>query len=182
MVRNYRLFHGCWVCLVALLLASCSSPSPPAEPSALLVDNYRYGDIYMQQMNYAIDDKITQKKEAALKKEGVQIITVGQQYKLIISAEILFYPASPRIQWKSYALLNNIVSYIQDFSKIDVKVAGFTQATGNPERDRALGINRARNVSNYLWEQEIGAGIVYVRGYVVTQPSSIEISFRSIVM
>ncbi len=183
MLRKFQFSYKCFGLLVALVITACSSSSPQKTSSDVL-DKYRYGSVYMRQMNYSLNDKVTKDKEIALKKDGVQIVSVGQEYKLIIPANILFYSNSPRIQWKSYALLNEVVSYMRDFSKVDVKVAGYTQSTGSPTLDRALGINRARNVGDYLWGQEIGAGILYVRGYVDSAclPDRLEISFRSVVM
>jgi outer membrane protein OmpA-like peptidoglycan-associated protein len=172
-----------YVLFFAIILTSCSSKSTDLGPPPKILDNYRYGDMYMQQVNYSINDKEIRKKEEALKKMGVQIVSVGQEYKLVVPADILFYPGSPRIQWKSYALLNDVIVYIQDFNKVNVKVAGVTRSTGNPAVDNALSINRARKVANYLWEQEIGAGILYIQGYVeMGQPDAVEISFRSVML
>lgn len=176
-MKNYRLycFIGFWV----MLLSGCSS----APPKNLPLEKYQYGSLYMRQMNYAINDKLVLAWEAQLRKEGVTIISVGQEYKMVMPTSSLFYANSPRIQWNSYALLNDIASYLRCFNKVDVKVAGVTESTGNSERDRALSFNRARNVENYLWTQEIGADFIYIRGYVVPeQPGRLEISFRSVMM
>lgn len=178
-MRGYRLV--CWFLCIAAWLTACSSPTPPLNYA--LNNNYRYGNFYMRDMNKDVNDQVLQQKEAALKAGGVQIVSVGQVYKIIFPADILFYANSPRIQWTAYPLLNDIAPYIRTFNKIEVAVAGFTESTGNPARDRALSINRARNVANYLWEQAIGANIIYVQGYVIPckpDRSKIEISFRSL--
>ena len=137
----------------------------------------------MRQMNYAINDKLILAWEEQLQKDGVNIISVGQEYKLVIPTSLLFYANSPRIQWNSYAILNDIASYLRCFNKVEVKIAGITEATGNAARDRALSLNRARSVDNYFWGQEIGADFIYIRGYVVShQPGRLEISFRSVMI
>lgn len=178
-MRSYRLFF--WFVSIAIFVTACSSSPPPLNYE--LSNNYRYGDYYMRDMNKDVNDQVLQQKEAELRAGGVQIVSVGQIYKIIVPADILFYKNSPRIQWTSYALLNDIAPYIRTFNKIEVAVAGFTESTGNPARDRALSINRARNVANYLWEQAIGANIIYVQGYVIPckpERSKVEISFRSL--
>ena len=163
-----------------MMLLGCSSKPPKVN---LPMNKYQYGSLYMRQMNYAINDKLVLAWENQLRKEGVTIISVGQEYKLVVPTNTLFYANSPRVQWNSYALLNDIASYLRCFNKIEVKVAGITEATGHLERDRALSFNRARTVENYFWGQEIGAGFIYIRGYVVPeQPGRLEISFRSVMM
>lgn len=177
MVRNYRFYLLTW--LFAVMATGCSSSTPPP----FLPNDYQYGNYYMRQMNYAINDKLVTAWEEQLRKDGGQIISVGQEYKLILPADILFYTNSPRVQWDSYALLNDVASYLRCFNKVEVQVTGITKATGNAMRDRALSMNRARNVETYLSGQEVGAGIIYIRGYVVTgQPSKVEVSFRSLMM
>ncbi len=163
------------------MLAACSS-SPPKKNN-LPLDKYQYGSLYMRQMNYAINDKLILAWEEQLRKDGVSIITVGQEYKLVAPTNLIFYPNSPRIQWGSYGVLNDIASYLRCFNKVELKVAAITEATGRNSRDQALSFNRARSVENYLWGQEVGAGFIYIRGYVVAkQPGRIEISFRSVMM
>jgi outer membrane protein OmpA-like peptidoglycan-associated protein len=162
-------------------MAACTS-SPPKK-NDLPLDKYQYGSLYMRQMNYAINDKLVLAWEEQLRKDGVSIITVGQEYKLVAPTNLIFYPNSPRIQWESYRVLNHIASYLRCFNKVEVKVAAVTESTGRSERDQALSFNRARSVANYFWGQEIGAGFIYIRGYVVAeQPGRMEISFRSVMM
>ena len=176
---KYCRFFLLGVVIVAALVG-CSSSS---KNNDLPLNKYQYGSLYMRQMNYAINDKLVQAWQAQLEKDGVSIISVGQEYKLTVPTSNLFYANSPRVRWESYGILNDIASYLRCFNKDVIKIAGVTEASGRPERDKALSFNRARSVENYFWGQETGAGLIYIRGYVVPeQPSRLEISFRSVEM
>ena len=157
--------------------------SSPTQPSSIEVKNDDYGRAYMLKLNSIVNDNAVRDQEEQLKKGGAQIVSVGQEYKVVIPADILFYENSPRIRWEAYALLNDSVAYIQNFNKIDVEVAGYTESTGDPLRDRALSLNRARKVADYMWGQKMGENITYIQGYVIPcQPGRLEISFRSVMM
>lgn len=164
------------------LLSGCSS-SEPDEETRPIAKNYRYGSYYMRMVNKKHNEDALMSLQNMLKQQGVNVISIGQEYKLVVPADRLFYNNSPRIQWASYALLNDIVDYIQLFNKQEVKVAAYTDGCENPLRSQALSMNRARSVANYLVDQDVGANIVYIRGYLITQHFEVdrlEVSFRSV--
>lgn len=170
------------VLIVASLLSSCSS-SEPDEETRSIAKNYRYGSYYMRMVNKKNNEDALVSLQNKLKEQGVNVISIGQEYKLVVSADRLFYNNSPRIQWASYALLNDIVDYIKLFNKQEVKVATYTDGCENPLRSQALSMNRSRNIANYLVDQDVGANIIYIRGYLITQHFEInrlEVSFKSV--
>lgn len=163
-----------------MLVTACSSP-PPKRPT--VDDNYNYGSPYMWQMNSIVNDDAVRYMTRRFQADGGQIISVGQDYKLIFPVQGTFYFNSPRIQWPAYKLLNDVAAYMRLFNKVDVKVVAFTRATGDSERDLALSWARARNVADYLWSQRVGASVMYTRGYVaMNQVDRIEISFRHVLV
>lgn len=99
-----------------------------------------------------------------LTNEGVRIETMGQMYLLSIPASVLFPEQSPRIRWRSYAVLNDIVCYLQLFRKIAVHVNSYGSCYRSKDHTYALSLARARAVGSYLWSQDIDSRMVFTEG------------------
>lgn len=111
-----------------------------------------------------VTDRRTHDLEKALDIAGVNVLTVGQDYRVIIPVEKLFYHSSPRIQWRSYGMLNMVVDYIKQFRKVSIRVSAYSK---DKDRKRAGGLSyaRAREVSDYLWSQLVDARIIYTQSH-----------------
>lgn len=96
--------------------------------------------------------------------KGVKIETMGQEYLISIPASLVFYNQSPRIQWQSYDLLNDVVCYLQLFRKLTLHVSAFGSCYGSRSRMYALTLARAKAVGNYLWSQNIESRMVFTEG------------------
>lgn len=167
---------------IGLALSACGGSTPPPFVSTYTVNGYQYGSRYMNTVNASVNDGALKKLEDALKASGGRLISVGQEYDIVLPTEALFYLNSPRIQWTSYGLLNKTASLLRLFNKEEVRVLVVTRATGYPQHDYALGAARARNVEDYLWGQNTGAAFMYSRSEVAAQSDDtgrVEISFRS---
>lgn len=105
---------------------------------------------------------------------GIRVITMGQNYLVSIPSNMLFYEESPRIRWNSYALLNKIVCYLQEFRKVSVNVAAFSSKCVSSKRERALTLARARAVSKYLWSQDIDSRFVFAQGLGSERPVDLD--------
>lgn len=129
-----------------------------------------------------------------LSKHGVRVITIGQDHLVIIPANHLFAGESPRISWRSYSVLNDVVCYLKQFRKVGVDVTAFSSKYVSPTRERALTSARARVVADYLWSQDIDSRFVFTRGLGSDKPilagdqggdsspnSRVEITFRNAV-
>lgn len=134
---------------------------------------------------------ILQKK---LEKQGVRVISIGQNYMISIPASALFRNESPRIDWYAYGLLNDVVCYLKQYRKIVVNVNSFTGKCISPRRDRALTLARSRAVADYLWSQNIDSRFIFTHGLGSDKPifaiagkgdkspnSRVEITFRDAV-
>lgn len=130
-----------------------------------------------------------------LKKQGVRIITIGQDYLVSIPAARLFADQSPRILWGSYAILNNVVCYLKQYRVVGVDVSAYSTKYISAARERALTSARARAVADYLWSQDIDSRFIFTRGLGSDKPiesnmaagdnspnSRIEITFRNAVV
>ncbi|MGL5741191.1 MAG: type IVB secretion system protein IcmN/DotK [Legionella sp.] len=115
-------------------------------------------------------DASIMKMAKKLNKKGVQVFTVGQDYMISIPASYLFESESPRIKWKSYALLNEIASFLKQFRKIAINIASYSNKYGSPEREHALTLARSRVVSDYLWSQVVDSRLIFTQGLGSDKP------------
>jgi intracellular multiplication protein IcmN len=126
--------------------------------------------------------------------EGIRVITMGQNYLISIPSAAIFYNQSPNIRWKSYALLNDVACYLQQFRKISVHINVFGTCYLSKHRTYALTLARSRAVGDYLGSQGIDSRFIFTRGLANDTPivervkendaspnSRIEITFRSAV-
>lgn len=129
--------------------------------------------------------------QTRLNKDGVRVITIGQDYLLIIPSALVFANQSPQLTWDSYQILNDIVCYLQEFRKINVNVSAFSSKFVSAQREHALTLARARAVADYLWSQDINSRFIFTQGLGSDKPmgafkqngddspiSRIEITFR----
>ncbi len=129
--------------------------------------------------------------QTRLSKDGVRVITMGQDYLVSIPATLIFPDQSPQLTWGSYQLLNDVVCYLQQFRKITVNVTAYSSQYVSPQREHALTLARARTVAEYLWSQEIDSRFIFTQGLGSDKPkgafkqkgddspiSRIEITFR----
>lgn len=127
-----------------------------------------------------------------LLKRGIKVISIGQQYMISIPADSVFSNQSPRIRWESYALLNDVVCYLQQFRKIAVDVTAYSSQYVSPSRERALTAARSQAIADYLWTQDINSRFIFTRGLGSDKPvffdrsggdhspnARIEITFRN---
>jgi intracellular multiplication protein IcmN len=129
--------------------------------------------------------------QARLNKAGVNILTLGQDYLLVIPSSLLFATQSPKLTWESYQLLNEVVCYLQQFRKITIHVNAFSSKFVSERREHALTLARAKTVAEYLWSQGIDSRFIFTQGSGSDKPivvsngggdlspnARIEISFR----
>lgn len=126
-----------------------------------------------------------------LNKQGVQVVTIGQNYLISIPSKAIFAEQSPRVKWGSYGLLNEVACYLKQFRKVAITVTAFSSQYKSFERERALTLARSRAVGNYLWSQGVDSRFIFTDGFGSDKPifsaigkrdesknSRIEITFR----
>lgn len=135
---------------------------------------------------------LTKRLDAA----GAHIISVGQEYRIILPADHIFYYQSPRLRWDAYDLVNLAVDYLKQYQKVSVRVSAFTR-----DKDKqfagALSYARARSISDYLWSQDIDSRLLYTQVHSMKEDENccggishrnsdlnenIEISFRNTII
>lgn len=126
-----------------------------------------------------------------LRRRGVQVITMGENYLVSVPSGLLFADESPRLTWASYDTLNAVVAFLKQFRKIAVNVTAYGSHYQSVKRDMVLSRTRAQGVANYLWSQGIDSRLMFANGGGALHPiaacgksgdlspnSRIEITFR----
>ncbi len=126
---------------------------------------------------------------------GVQVISIGQDYLVSIPSSLLFPDQSPQLTWQSYDLLNRVIAYLKQYRKIAVNVTAYSSQYGSTRREDALTLARAKVISRYLWSQGIDSRFIFAEGAGREKPissylaggdqslnSRIEITFRDAII
>lgn len=129
------------------------------------------------------------------KSRGIKVVTIGSDYLISIPSAMLFADQSPRIFWKSYGILNDVVFFLKQFRKVAVNVTSYSNKYVSVKREQALTLARARAVANYLWSQGIDSRFIFTEGAggekpIIAMPegadhsvnSRIEITFRDAIV
>jgi intracellular multiplication protein IcmN len=129
-----------------------------------------------------------------LNKQGVKVITVGQDYLISIPANTLFEEQTPHLTWASYSLLNDVATLLKQFRKVAITISSYSSKYVSVQRERSLTLARSRVVSEYLWSQGIDSRFIFTQGLGSDKPimsysqggdsshnARIEITFRNAV-
>jgi len=142
---------------------------------------------------FGASDMTIAELQTRIKKSGVQVITIGDDYLISIPSSLLFPDESPQLTWASYQLLNDIACYLQQFRKISVYVRAFSSQYVSRTREHALTLARAKAVGDYLWGQGVQSRFIFTQGLGSDKPigvfkksgddspnSRVEITFRRV--
>lgn len=151
--------------------------------------------IGIKQRPYATDKNIAN-LENELNSKGVTILSVGQDYRIIIPADLVFYYESPRLRWRSFGLINTTIDYIKQFRIVSMRVDAYSQ-DNDIKRAGALSLARARSMVDYLWSQAIDVRFIHTQSHTMERsptacctskqgrsdvPTRIEITFRNTIV
>jgi intracellular multiplication protein IcmN len=105
-----------------------------------------------------------------LKKRGVKVITVGQDYLISIPAATLFEEQTPHLTWASYSLLNEIATLLKQFRKVAITISSHSSKYVSARREHALTLARSRVVGEYLWSQGVDSRFIFTQGLGSDKP------------
>lgn len=108
--------------------------------------------------------------EDHLRHAGVDVIKVGEDITLVISAERLFLDHSPRLKTPGLEILNMIAFYMQYYELVAIKVSVHTDNEHSERRNLAVSRQRAQNIIDYLTMQQIDARLMVGVGYGSSVP------------
>lgn len=110
-----------------------------------------------------IDSKTT--LEDKLQNRGVNIVVLGDQILIVIPSARLFDYMTANVRPHAYSTLNMVAQYINQFTKMMVKVGGYTDNTGASTTDVTLSREQAEKVARILTASGIDARVLYAEGY-----------------
>lgn len=181
-----RCLKYCFIQVTALSLVLCLAGCHP-----------RWNTKASPSLPYKVStasDPVMVSLQDQLRKRGLQVVTMGQDYLIRIPSTVLFANESPRLTWESYATLNEVICFLQQFRKIAIHITAYSNKYVSPQREHALTLGRARAVGDYLWSQGIDSRFIFTRGLGSDKPittqtkggdgspnSRIEITFRDAV-
>ena len=174
------------LCVLLLLVASCSSvPVPPipsnetqivgvatgAATGAILgtfsgVVSAPAGAIMGGIAGGAVGQYLAKHDNLSeLNRAHLQLVRVGEEYMIYLPSDAYFYNNSTHINERFYPALNNIAQFLQQYETTSIKVAGYTDNIGNKTRNLALSRQQAQNIMDYLWQQGLNGRLIYSVGY-----------------
>ena len=102
--------------------------------------------------------------EDKLISNDINVVHVGEYITLIIPADDIFYPRSPRIMPQSYSTLHLVDYYLRFFDTVRIDVVAYTDYFGYPLRNFALSRARAENVVDFMWRDDIDTRLLVSHG------------------
>jgi len=100
-----------------------------------------------------------------LENRGVNVIVLGDQILIEVPSARLFAPSSSRIIPASCSTLNLIICYINNYTKMLVKIAAYTNDAGSPCVNLALSEQQAAAIAKYFVGHGVDARLLYAKGY-----------------
>lgn len=99
-----------------------------------------------------------------LENRGVTLVELGDQILIVIPSARVFRYMTPTIKPQAYSTLRLVTRYINRYTKILVKVTGYTNNSCSSAADFALSREQAQNVSKFLWASGLDARLLYAEG------------------
>lgn len=103
--------------------------------------------------------------EDRLVNRGATMVVLGDQILIAIPSARIFDDATPNIKPSAYSTLDMVSRYVNNYTKMLVKVSVYTADTGSPSLDLALSQQQANSVAKYLLASGIDARVLYASGY-----------------
>jgi outer membrane protein OmpA-like peptidoglycan-associated protein len=159
--------------ILAVGLGGCSSPPcekylmyPPHDDSDRLITIPKPINP-IQERNYDL---------CLLKKHGVQVIHLGETWKLVFPSDALFDNDTAEIRHRYEPVLNVAADFMRTYSKIAVKVTSYTDQSEQEMMTKfgtvsdELTTRQANAVVKYLTSHHIDARLIYGLGRGVHDP------------
>ncbi len=134
------------------LLCSCV-PTSPKEPPPPPPDTVKL---------FLMQHKNIHKKFRA---NHVTVYQRGSEILIILPADVFFNQDSTNFDFSTLPVLKDIVTLINTFEVVDVRVAGYTDNQGPQIRNMAISREWADIVAHDMWAMGLDARLVYATGY-----------------
>ncbi len=101
---------------------------------------------------------------------GVKVIVVGETVRIILPTDNFFGPGSFGLKASYARVMQDVVDYVNLYHSNGIVVNGYTNKTDKPKRDKALSLQRAQEVVDYLVDHGVKAPFIYAQGFGGTNP------------
>jgi outer membrane protein OmpA-like peptidoglycan-associated protein len=91
----------------------------------------------------------------AMGKLGIQIIHIGNTYRIIIPTDNIFETRSGEIKETAYPGLNMLADNLKSFMPTCMKVSGYTDSLGSVPEDISLSDKQVRSLMIFLWTKGV---------------------------
>jgi len=130
---------------------------------------------------------------ASVKADGIQMIHLGETYRLVIPSSRLFNPDSANLRCSAHGVLNDVRAFLNSYHIVSIQVASYSDNVKPGIRKQALTNRQAEVVQSYLSDHGIFARLIVANGQGDSNPVAsnhtsagrhdnrrVEISFRYI--
>ena len=100
-----------------------------------------------------------------LEGSGVRVAREGDKLRLIMPGNITFGVDRDEVRSGFYDTLNSVATVLKEYDQTNIRVTGYTDATGSEAYNQQLSERRAASVGRYLVSQGIASGRVWTSGY-----------------
>jgi len=100
-----------------------------------------------------------------LANRGANVVVLGDQILIVLPSARIFQDNSSTIRPQAYTTLKLVARYINGYTKMLVKVAAYTDATGSNSIDLALSQQQADQVAKFLLASGMDSRVLYAAGY-----------------
>lgn len=108
-------------------------------------------------------DSTTNKRDR-LENRGVATVVIGDEVMIVIPSALIFDEMTSHVKPQAYSTLRMVAQYINRYTKIGVRVAGYTYDSGNCNIDLALSKQQAEVVKKFLIAENVNARLIYAMG------------------
>jgi outer membrane protein OmpA-like peptidoglycan-associated protein len=103
--------------------------------------------------------------EDKLRNRNIQVVNLGDQVLVVLPSFVIFDTLTSNLLPASYATLDLVREYINQFHNMSIKIAGFTSATEPMDISIMLSKQQAEQVAKYLWNRGINTRLLVAEGY-----------------
>ena len=109
------------------------------------------------------------KQEAALRTKlegsGVRVARKGDNIQLIMPGNLTFGLDNYEVRSDFYGTLESVAIILKEFPKTNVRISGYTDASGSDSHNQTLSERRAASVGRFLMSQGVMSGRISTQGY-----------------
>jgi len=106
----------------------------------------------------------------SLESHGANVMILGDQIKIVLSANDLFQQNSANFRASAPSALNAVSHFVSQYQNRQVMVSAFTDPSESSSTSLALTTAQADAIARWLWQSGINTRLLYAAGYGNTRP------------